>query len=101
MALKQWSYFAFRGLRIVKYKVKSSIRVESSKYSDQATGWRIEIRFPAGAEMFSFAAASVPALEPIKSPIQRVPRTFSPWVKLPEREAKHSFSSGIENEKRR
>jgi hypothetical protein len=40
MALRQWSNFAFHGLRTVKYKANSSIALQSSKYNYHATGWR-------------------------------------------------------------
>jgi hypothetical protein len=42
---------------------------------------------------FLFATASVPALGPIQSPIQRIPGVLTPRVKRPGREANHSPSS--------
>jgi hypothetical protein len=96
--LKQWSNFSFHGLKIVKCKESLSRIVQSSRYSDYATGWGIGIRFPVEAEMFPFATASIPALEPIKPPIQCIPRTLSPSAKLPKCDAMYSSTSSSENE---
>ena len=48
----------------------------------------IAVRFPAGArDVFSSIKGSRVALDRSQLPIQRVPGTFSPWVKRLEREA--------------
>jgi hypothetical protein len=53
------------------------------------------------AKNFLFSVSSRPALGPTQPPIQWVPRTLTPGVKRPGREADHSFPASAEVKKMR
>jgi hypothetical protein len=64
---------------------------------DQAMGWLIGVRFPAGDWNFFFAASSKPALEPTQPPIHLVPGGLvRAGVKWPGCEADHSIPSSAD-----
>jgi hypothetical protein len=66
---------------------------------DWVTGWKIGVRFPAGAGIFFFATAARLALRSTQAPIQKVPGGCSSDVKLSVLETDHSppSSTNVKN----
>jgi len=65
--------------------------VEDEVLEDREIG----VRFPGGAEIFRFFAASIPALRTIQSLVPMLPENSSAKIKWVECEAILSYTSGI------
>jgi hypothetical protein len=72
------------------YFVRRKFLKQSWAEIAQSTGWMVEVRFPAGEEIFLISIVSRPALGATQPPNQWISWPLSPRIKRTEREADHS-----------